>query len=424
MRRKCFAATLLLSGLLVLSCGCGNSSDTSDSASETASTAIDTAAEQSTEDYDVEDTTEFQVIIRGERLIPFDGQEVTLAPVIYDAAGKKVEDTTGYAFQWSVYSDSDDDYQDIEGANEDTYSFQADPGTVGYAITVTDPRGAEDTAYFTPYDKNGYFLSLIEDSEYISYDGEDTTIHVTLYDGDGRLIEDTSDYSFQWYNISGDDGSYTKIDGATESDLTFQPDQKMLEDGDYVGCLTTNTSTGNTDTVTFSGEDKSTYYEVEVDGEKAIDLNGENVTVEALAYDADGNQLTDEDIQYQWYAWSDEESDYQAMEGETQASLTFAASEENLKDYQVIVTNGDESATGYGYYTPMDQTDDQAVIEDTVDAILTIDDTHITLRDEKYIVAARTAYDALTPEQQKLVPDYLLDTLTDAEERYEALKTE
>ena len=412
---KKFHHTLLPIGCLMAAMclvGCSVSTET---------THTETSQEATTEsDSDYVDSG-YIAEIKNDRSIPFDSQEVTIAPSLYDDEKNRITDTSDYSFQWYEYNEESDDYTEIEGETGESFTFKATPDTVGYMVNVKGPDGIKLKAYYTPENSNNTFIVYIDDNPYIEVNDEDVTITASIYDAKGHQITDLSDYTFQWANGFDEEmEDFNEIENATDVTYTFNANRKDIDAYEYFAVLATNTKTGCSNSIAYMPLDKECFMDIKVDGEKYIDLDGKDITIEALLYDADDKQIeASDELQYQWYVADENAEDgFREISGETSPTFTFKAEEENLKEYRIIVTKN--GSPFYGYFEPIANTDNQARVEEAIEAIAVLG-TEVSLRDEEYITEAKTLYDALTEEQKAMVPDYYQDMLNDAIEKFEAL---
>ena len=295
-------------------------------------------------DFSVSLDTGFKMEYDSDVTVPYQGKAELKV-----TASTNTDDGLGY--QWYVYDQSKgynedrwDYYWPVEGAVEAAYEVDGTKDMkTRYMCIVTDGVVTREASFYLTLDSG---LKL-----------EDYESNVTVLYAQKKPLEvkaqAVEDITYQWYaynsrEYNSDTKSYYwPIEGATTATYEIEGTEERVKAGSQnVKCIVSDGITTQSAEFYVSFESG---LEVETNSYSYINVKYQkDETLEAAAKSTTGRTLT-----YQWYVDSDNNYQYQAIDGATESKLTVKGEKGLAQRYRCILSDGIETRT-LTFYTTLD----------------------------------------------------------------------
>ena len=253
--------------------------------------------------------------------------------VTYSSTITDIDGDITFTYQWQL-SDNDNDWNNINGATEASYSIPSDQSLVDKYIrvtaTTTDSRGGK-----TNFNSQSSKVINVDDPATgtltmtgIVEEGGNLTYSSTINDVDGTIT-----FTYQW-QVSDDDNTWSNINGATEASYTIPSDQSLVDKYIRITAITTDSRGGTTNFISQSSK------VINVDDPAIGTLTMTGTVEEGGTLSANTTSISDVDgtitFTYQWQV-SDNNSIWTNINGATSSSFIIP-SDQSLVDKYIRVT--------------------------------------------------------------------------------------
>ena len=255
---------------------------------------------------------------------------------------------------------------------------------------------------------------------YVAQTGENVTLSVVATSSFGQI-------SYEWFVYDDEDGNYVAL-GKTGNSI----EETVKEGETQYRCTVSDAYETDSEYITVYGENLNDFQEIkEGETKDVVITDGNNIYyifVPAMSgyYRIWSSEYSNDpyakllDSNRQVICSNDDKEGSDDYNFEIEEYL-----EAGKKYYISLSTSEEESDDSYKVSVEfIPENDNEAAASEVAKTISSIPAADkLTLADKSAVVAARKAYDALTAEQQKLVPKETLQKLTKAEEKITALET-
>lgn len=216
------------------------------------------------------------------------------------------------SYQWYVRASVDDEWAEIAGATKADYSFTASMTKNGsqYYCKVWNDDGSADSDPVT--------LTVTPVPVVIKTHPKSVTVK-SESKGKFTVKASGSSLKYQWFTRASEADAWTEIDGATNADYSFTA--KLSQNGAQFYCRVWNDDESlNSDCATLTVTPQPPKFSTQPKDAK----------VKAGAKATFKTKASGKGVTYQWYYRTSEDGEWILLEGETSASLTVTATEENF----------------------------------------------------------------------------------------------